>query len=230
MKKIFLVGNPNTGKTTLLNTMACAHEHTGNWHGVTVEEKEKVFEFENQTFSVTDLPGIYSLNSLGFEEELAIKHIFQNPCDIIVNTCDINTLRKNLFLTLDLLLAGKTNLVLVVNTMGQKTASKNFDTLKKALGIEVLCLDFSQKQAVAKLMCYIKNFQPNQTKQNHFKTIFSGKTYENLCLCEKHFGFSKFETIKNKARRDEARRAFMCVMILRLNINQNIRVCKGALR
>ena len=48
MKKILLIGNSNTGKTTLLNTLAKTHEHTGNWHGVSVEEKEKIFEYKGE--------------------------------------------------------------------------------------------------------------------------------------------------------------------------------------
>ncbi|MBR2433241.1 MAG: 50S ribosome-binding GTPase, partial [Clostridia bacterium] len=68
MKKILLVGNPNTGKTTLLNTLTESHEHTGNWHGVTVEEKEKFFVENGEKVAVVDLPGLYSLNALSFEE------------------------------------------------------------------------------------------------------------------------------------------------------------------
>ncbi|MFQ6749884.1 MAG: FeoB small GTPase domain-containing protein, partial [Clostridia bacterium] len=106
MKKILLVGNPNTGKTTLLNTLTKSHEHTGNWHGVTVEEKEKFFVENGEKVAVVDLPGLYSLNALSFEEGVAIKHIFSTPCDLIVCACDASTMRKNLYLALELLLAG----------------------------------------------------------------------------------------------------------------------------
>ena len=60
MKEVLLVGNPNSGKTTLFNSLTKSSEHVGNWHGVTVEEKKKVFKVENEDYLLVDTPGIYS--------------------------------------------------------------------------------------------------------------------------------------------------------------------------
>ena len=100
--KILLVGNPNTGKTTLFNSLTKSNEHVGNWHGVTVSEKEKPFSAFEKKFVLVDLPGLYSLTPLSYEEEVASKYIFENSSCPIINICDINNLKRNLFLTLQL--------------------------------------------------------------------------------------------------------------------------------
>ena len=68
MINVNLVGNPNTGKTTLFNSLTSSNEHVGNWHGVTVEEKAKVYKYKNEEIRLVDLPGVYSLTPLSFEE------------------------------------------------------------------------------------------------------------------------------------------------------------------
>ena len=68
LKEVLLVGNPNTGKTTLFNLLTGANEHVGNWHGVTVEEKGRPFLCNDQKLKLVDLPGIYSMSALSYEE------------------------------------------------------------------------------------------------------------------------------------------------------------------
>ena len=114
MIKVSLVGNPNTGKTTLFNTLTGAHEHVGNWHGVTVEEKVKKYHFKGEEISIVDLPGLYSLSPLSFEERVSTEYILKSPEDIVVNICDASNLQRNLYLTLSLLELG-VNLILAVN-------------------------------------------------------------------------------------------------------------------
>ena len=79
MKEYILVGNANTGKTTLLNSLTKGVEHTGNWHGVTVEEKARYFSFNNEEFKIVDLPGIYSLRPYSLEEEVSVNYVLKNP-------------------------------------------------------------------------------------------------------------------------------------------------------
>ena len=75
MEEIILVGNPNSGKTTLYNALTKANEHIGNWHGVTVEEKKKEMRIDGKPYLLVDTPGLYSLSPLSFEEEVSFKII-----------------------------------------------------------------------------------------------------------------------------------------------------------
>ena len=194
MKKVLLVGNSNTGKTTLLNTLAKANEHTGNWHGVSVEEKEKVFEFQGEKICLVDLPGIYSLNPLSFEEKVSVDYIFKKDYDLILNICDKNFLQKNLYLTLDLLLAGKTNIVLVVNTMGECVSKEEEDF--SFLGLKTLFVDFSKKQDAKQILQEVNTLNFNVQNKDFFEEIFTKKTNDFLCEVSKKLGLSKYEILK----------------------------------
>lgn len=136
MEQFLLVGNPNTGKTTLFNALTKANEHVGNWHGVTVSEKIKECKIGNEKVQIVDLPGLYSLTPLSFEEEVAADFIYEHN-DRIINICDINNLKRNLYLTLQLLEADK-EVILYVNTMKKKVSKdliKNTENILKKLKI-----------------------------------------------------------------------------------------------
>lgn len=113
-EKFLLVGNPNTGKTTLFNSLTRSNEHVGNWHGVTVSEKEKKFFVGEKEYVLVDLPGLYSLTPLSYEEEVASEYVFKNSACQVINICDINNLKRNLFLTLQL--QEISNVIVFVNT------------------------------------------------------------------------------------------------------------------
>jgi len=144
-KEILLVGNPNAGKTTLFNSLTCSNEHVGNWHGVTVENKEKSFKVDDVEYILVDTPGIYSLCPLSFEEEVSVKTIFQNSDKKIINICEQNNLQRNLYLTLCLLERGL-DVVLVVNEIDKKPLYKiDFKKLGQALGIDVVFVNAEKK-------------------------------------------------------------------------------------
>ena len=165
MKEILLIGNPNTGKTTLFNNLTKSNEHIGNWHGVTVEEKRKKFNAGGEDFELVDLPGIYSLTALSFEEQVAVDYILKGSDKLMINICDLNNLQRNLYLTLGLLELGA-NILLAINTMGSKKPFNEVDVykLKEKLGVEVFLFNASSKKDIAELKLLIKKMSDKPKK------------------------------------------------------------------
>ena len=100
---VALVGNPNSGKTSLFNLASGAHEHVGNYSGVTVDAKEGYFDFEGYHFRIVDLPGTYSLSAYTPEEIYVRRHIVDETPDVIINVVDSSNLERNLYLTTQLI-------------------------------------------------------------------------------------------------------------------------------
>ena len=100
---IALVGNPNSGKTTLFNAITGARQHVGNWPGVTVEKKEGRATIDGREIRVVDLPGTYSLTAYSIEEIVVRKYIVHERPDVVVHIVDAGNLERNLFLTTQLL-------------------------------------------------------------------------------------------------------------------------------
>ncbi len=100
---VALVGNPNCGKTSIFNIAAHAHEHVGNYSGVTVDEKLGTFQHGGYTFNLVDLPGTYSLSAYSPEELYVRRHIIEKNPDIILNVVDASNLERNLYLTTQLI-------------------------------------------------------------------------------------------------------------------------------
>lgn len=102
---IALIGNPNTGKTSLFNNLTGSYEYVGNWSGVTVEKK--VGQFKNKKDKLIDLPGIYSLNPLSKDEGVVTQFLLSEHVDKMINILDASQLERNLHLTIQLLEYGK---------------------------------------------------------------------------------------------------------------------------
>ncbi|MGE0019482.1 MAG: ferrous iron transport protein B [Draconibacterium sp.] len=100
---IALVGNPNSGKTTLFNFISGSREKVGNYSGVTVEIKKAVFTAKGYTFNFFDLPGTYSLTAYSKEEIFVREFIYEQTPDIVINVLDATNLERNLFLTTQLI-------------------------------------------------------------------------------------------------------------------------------
>lgn len=100
---VALVGNPNSGKTTLFNLASGSKEKVANYAGVTVDSKEAVFDLDGYHFNITDLPGTYSLKFYSPEEIYLRNFIFDNKPDVIINIIDSSNLERNLYLTTQLI-------------------------------------------------------------------------------------------------------------------------------
>ena len=98
-----LVGNPNSGKTTLFNALTGSTAHVGNWPGVTVDKKEGFYKKGDVPVEIVDLPGIYSLSPYTPEEVIARNYILDEKPDCIINIVDATNLERNLYLTTQIL-------------------------------------------------------------------------------------------------------------------------------
>ncbi len=104
--RIAFIGNPNVGKSALVNAIAGTRLHVGNWPGVTVEKKEATFTFEGEEVKLVDLPGTYSLSSYSIEERVTRDYLLNERPDVVIDVVDATHLERNLFLTLQLLELG----------------------------------------------------------------------------------------------------------------------------
>ncbi len=138
--KIALVGNPNSGKTTLFNALTGSNQYVGNWPGVTVEKKEGKATTEGRPVTIVDLPGIYSLSPYSMEEIVARDYIIKDFPDAIINIVDATNIERNLYLTVQLLELERP-IVLALNFMDEieKRGDRiDIKTLSKHLGIPVV--------------------------------------------------------------------------------------------
>ena len=137
--KIALAGNPNSGKTTLVNALTGSNQFVGNWPGVTVEKKEGKLK-KHDAVVITDLPGIYSLSPYTLEEVVARNYLINERPDAILNIVDGTNLERNLYLTTQLTELG-IPVVIAINMMDmvEKKGDKiNTKELSRQLGCEII--------------------------------------------------------------------------------------------
>lgn len=181
-RKIILVGNPNTGKTTLFNTLTNSDEKVSNWHGVTVGEVSKKFTYKNEEYVVSDIPGMYSIEGFSNEEKIASKILEKNKNELIVNVCDANNLRRNFILTKQLIDNGY-KIIIVVN-MVNENSNYDLNKLSKETGVNVVGIDARNKKNVENLLKIIKNTyneKPQNIYKNNEKDIDINKILQNSC-------------------------------------------------
>ncbi|MEH6529727.1 MAG: Fe(2+) transporter permease subunit FeoB [Photobacterium frigidiphilum] len=151
---ILTVGNPNSGKTTLFNGLTGAKQQVGNWAGVTVEKKTGNYQCAGDNFALTDLPGIYNLDSANdansLDEAIASRAILTTPADVIINVVDASCLERSLYMTLQLRELGRP-MVVVLNKMDVLQRQRqvlDVKALEKMLGCPVLCLSANNLKQV----------------------------------------------------------------------------------
>lgn len=153
---ILTVGNPNSGKTTLFNGLTGAKQHVGNWAGVTVEKKTGSFNHKQTQFNLTDLPGIYSLDSANdansIDESIASSAVSAMQADLIINVVDATSLERSLYMTLQLRELGRPMIVVLnkLDALHRERQEIDVDALSKELGCPVYILSAINKQQVAK--------------------------------------------------------------------------------
>jgi ferrous iron transport protein B len=151
---IAVAGNPNAGKSTLINAIAGSRLHVGNWPGVTVEKKEAQFDFEGRTIRLVDLPGTYSLSPYTQEEIIARDYLVHEKPDLILNVVDSTNLERNLYLTVQLLELGIPT-VLALNIYDEAEAmGYRIDVagIEEMLGVTVIPTSATKNRGLKELL------------------------------------------------------------------------------
>lgn len=161
---IALVGNQNSGKSSLFNILCQAKEKTGNWPGVTIDKKEG--QLKNSSHYLIDLPGTYSLIPYTIEEEITCNYLKKEKIDLIINVIDATLLERSLYLTLQLL-EGDIPVVVVLNMadlLEKENIILNIKELEEELGIPVLKISCVNNLGIKELNEIINKRNVNKIK------------------------------------------------------------------
>ena len=165
-----LVGNQNSGKTTLFNQLTGANQHVGNFPGVTVDRKDGVIKGFKNTL-ITDLPGIYSMSPYTGEEVVSRSFVLDEKPKAIINIVDATNIERNLYLTMQLL-EMDIPVVIALNIMDELTAnggSVDVNALEALLGVPVVPISAAKNQGVAELVkhaIHIAHYQEKPQRQD----------------------------------------------------------------
>ena len=154
MLNIALAGNPNSGKTTLFNTLTGSSAHVGNWPGVTVDKREGVYKKGAEPMNIVDLPGIYSLSPYTPEEVVSRNYILDEKPDCVIDIVDATNLERNLYLTtqimeIDVPVVVALNMTDLMEKQGDKIDVKR---LEERLGVPVVEISALKKDGLTELM------------------------------------------------------------------------------
>lgn len=170
MKKltIGLIGNPNSGKTTLFNQLTGSRQRVGNWAGVTVERKEGQFSTTDHQVTLVDLPGTYSLTTISsqtsLDEQIACHYILSGDADLLINVVDASNLERNLYLTLQLLELGIPCIVALnmLDIAEKQNIRIEIDALSARLGCPVIPLVSTRGRGIEALKLAIDRYKANE--------------------------------------------------------------------
>jgi ferrous iron transport protein B len=178
--KVALVGQPNVGKSMLINSISNARLKVGNFSGVTVEKQEIIFKYKDYTIEITDLPGAYSLNDYTLEEKVTKEYLENSAYDIILNVLDSTNLQRNLFLTSELLALDKKMVIALNMTDEANNEGMHIDAkqLGKILGKPCIKTSAAKNQGIVELLEAI--ISKHETPKMATKLIFSPTMEEEI--------------------------------------------------
>lgn len=185
-----LVGNQNSGKTTLFNQLTGANQHVGNFPGVTVDRKDGVIKGHKNTL-VTDLPGIYSMSPYSSEEIVSRNFVLNEKPKAIINIVDATNIERNLYLTMQLL-EMDIPMVVALNIMDELTAnggSVDINTLEDMLGVPVVPISASKNQGVDELVkhaLHIAHYQEKPKRQDFCPSVGKGAAVHRCLHAVRH--------------------------------------------
>ena len=173
-----LVGNQNSGKTTLFNQLTGANQHVGNFPGVTVDRKDGPIRDREGTM-ITDLPGIYSMSPYSSEELVSRNFVLHHKPRAIINIVDVTNLERNLYLTMQLLELG-IPMVVALNMMDEMTGnggSVEVNAMEAMLGVPVVPISAAKNQGVDELIrhaIHVAKYQERPLRQDFCDSTDNG--------------------------------------------------------
>jgi ferrous iron transport protein B len=181
--RVALVGNQNSGKTTLFNLLTGNNQKVGNWPGVTIERK--VGTIRGTDFEIVDLPGIYSLSPYSTEEEIARKYLFEEKVDLILNIIDSTAIERSLYLTTQLL---ELNIPVIIALNMRDIADKrgikiDLESLSNQLDTTIVSISALKKTNVFNLIQYMKR---SDYRSNQYIHIYDHELEKALKEIETH--------------------------------------------
>jgi len=191
--KIALVGQPNVGKSMLINSISNANLHVGNFSGVTVEKSEILFDYNYYHFTVVDLPGTYALNDYSIEERVTSEYLISADYDLIINVVDSTNLRKNLQLTSELMSVGK-KMVIALN-MSDEAEKENIEIdssyMSKLIGVPSVKVSAHTKSGIEDLIDAV--IAEHEEEKLEHKLIFSEPVEEEISQIVWYLDKHKYE-------------------------------------
>lgn len=183
--KLALLGNPNSGKTTLFNALTGSNHYVGNWAGVTVEKKEGQLTYKDKKIIITDLPGIYSISPYSIEEKISRNFIIDEECDLVINIVDASFIERNLLLTIQLLELNRP-MIIALNMMDEaekKNIKININKLSEILGVPIVPIVARDEHGIDNLLDEISNY--NFDKNHNFSINYGEEIESKISDLEK---------------------------------------------
>ncbi len=184
---IALAGNPNSGKTTVFNNLTGAHQHVGNWPGVTVEKKEGTCSYKGYNIKVVDLPGVYSLSAYSPDEVIARNFIVEERPDAVVDIIDTTNLERNLYLAVQLLEMGA-RLIVALNMMDEAN-SRNYridvEGLSRLIGAPVVPMVANRDKGTKELLEEIIKVAENKVQVKELVINYGREVEEEIAKLER---------------------------------------------
>jgi len=191
--KVALVGQPNVGKSMLINSVSNAHLHVGNFSGVTVDKTEVLFDYKDYHFTVVDLPGTYAFTDYTIEERVTHNYLIGQEYDLIINVLDSTNLEKNLQLTSELLTMNK-KLIVALNMSDEadnEGININSEYMSELLGIRCVKVSAVTKMGIEELIDgVISTYEEEKTDS---KLIFSEAVEEEAAKIVDYLSKHKHE-------------------------------------
>ncbi len=187
---IALAGNPNSGKTTVFNTLTGSRQHVGNWPGVTVDKKEGVYR-KNKDMKILDLPGTYSLSPYSAEEVIARDFIVNERPDCVIDILDGTSLERNLYLALQIMETGIPT-VLGINMMDEVALRKDvidFKRLEAEFGVAVVPLEARTGKGIDALMDAVSRTIEEKRVPKRLPVYELSKKVDEDTLADKRYSF-----------------------------------------